>query len=421
MRNAPKLTNYHLLVSAMFIAFALDAWTQTSISNLDSPQSAMHASSASATEPSEEFALRASSATGASASSSSPVPSSSPAAAPALPVRREAKDVLLLHGINLDTASILAFLAKGFTEQAVTRGLPLNPRQKTQVVSDAIQELGAQRASAAVGPLMAICRREFPFGARMALRMDMEGIEATNVREERARLEGVLALNAMVALGWIGDPQALPAIQAAMTREKETGFTTQGALALGMLGDASGVAPVLNLMKTGAPAEQAGAARAFYYLVGRYYPLGLNTSVQRRKQMMKDIEQWRKDEEKNFEVSGAEVRRRRLGDYPPNPKPPDMASVRGLCAAAASIASNYNTSFGARIELQRRGEGALPDLEVVARDPLEDLDVRREAIRAYIRAAGKKSEDLLDDLDGDENPTIADLAKQSLKTLQQIP
>lgn len=332
-----------------------------------------------------------------------------------------ARDVLLLHGVNPNPSAMRMFVEKGFPEDALLRGLPTMPPEKTQVMLFAIQELGTGRSIEAVGLFMEICRKNFPAGVRQVIRLDVEGIEATRIGQERERLERFVVFNAMVSLGWIGDPQAIPVIKEVLAREKESGFITQGALALGMLGDLSALPAVMALMKNGTPAEQAGAARAFYYLTGRFYSLGPTTSVARKKVIYKDLDTWYAKDGKSLEMSGAEIRRRRLGAYPPNPEVPDLKTVRGLCMAAADILGDYNTSFAAREELHRRGQAVLPDLERIARDPLEDLDIRREALRAHVRIAERKSKDLLNDLRRDENESIAELARELLTRLEQLP
>jgi hypothetical protein len=313
------------------------------------------------------------------------------------------------------------FVEKGFPEDALLRGLPATPPEKTQVMLYAIQELGTGRSIEAVGLFMEICRKNLPAGARQVIRLDIEGIEATRMGQERDRLERFIVFNAMVSLGWIGDPRAIPVIKEVLAREKESGFITQGALALGMLGDLSALPAVIALMKNGTPAEQSGAARACYYLTGRFYSLGPVTSVARRKVIYKDLDTWYAKEGKTLETTGAEVRRRRLGPYPPNPEIPDLKTVRGLCMAATDIIGDYNTSFAAREELYRRGQAALPEIERIARDPLEDLDIRREAIRAHVRIAERKSKDLLNDLKGNENESIDELARELLTRLALLP
>lgn len=331
------------------------------------------------------------------------------------------RDVLLLHGVNPNPPSMLMFVEKGFPEDALLRGLPATPTEKTQVMLYAIQELGTGRYLDAVKIFMEICRKNFPAGARQVIRLDIEGIEATRMGQERDRLERFIVFNAMVSLGWIGDSQAIPVIKEVLGREKESGFITQGALALGMLDDLSALPMVIALMKSGTPAEQSGAARAFYYLTGRFYSIGPATSVARRKMIYKDLDTWYAKEGKTLETTGAEVRRRRLGPYPPNPEVPDLKTVRGLCMAATDIIGDYNTSFAAREELYRQGQAALPDIERIARDLLEDLDIRREAIRAHVRIAERKSKDLLNDLKKDENESVSELARELLARLELLP
>jgi HEAT repeat protein len=327
------------------------------------------------------------------------------------------RDVLILHGINPDAVSILQYFEGGFSEQALLRGLPAEPREKTQVVIDALQVLGDLRANQAVDVLTQICEGQFPAGVRQAFRIDLQGVEGLLIQSRQSRLQDVVMYNTVVALGWIGDPKAAPAIKQLMESKEPTGFITQGALALGMMGDTSGLPKVIDLMETGNPGEQAGAARIFYYITGRYYDLGVETSVARHEAVIDDAKMWYAQMKENLEVSGAEVRRRRLDPYPPTSQEPDLTSIRGLCKTATRIVQDYRLSLAARQKLNDLGPESLPDLEEIARDPMADNDVRLEALRHYVRIAGKDSKKLLKDLDDDDNKPVAERAEYLRKNL----
>lgn len=329
------------------------------------------------------------------------------------------EDVLILHGINPNPQSIIKFLNKGFSEAALTRGLPAQPKNKTQVVIDAIQELGTLRAKAGVDILMQMCRRHFPDGARQAMRIDLEGMDALTIAAQRKRLEEFLVFNSMVALGWIGDPKAAPAVEELMASKDPTGYITQGALALAMMGKVEGLTKLIDLMENGSPGDATGAARAFYMITGRYYSLTPESSVAKRKAIVKDARQWYEEAGKDFQMTGAEVRHRRLGPYPPNPKPPDLNTIRGLCKASTNVLGNYDSSFRAREKLSRLGSEALPKLEAVARDDMEDNDVRLEALRVYVLLDGADAKPLLKDLDDDDNKPVAERASYVLKHLEE--
>ncbi len=327
------------------------------------------------------------------------------------------RDVLILHGINPDAASILQYFQSGFSEQALLRGLPLEPREKTQVVINALQVLGDLRASQAVDVLIRICEGQFPTGVRQAFRIDLQGVEGLLVQSRQSRLQDVVTYNTVVALGWIGDSKAAPVIKQLMESKEPTGFITQGALALGMMGDTSGLPRVIDLMESGNPGEQAGAARIFYYITGRYYDLGPETSVERHKKVIDDAKMWYAQMIKDLEVSGAEVRRRRMDPYPPTTQEPDLTSIHGLCKTATRIVEDYRLSLAARQKLTDLGPEALPELEEIARDPMADNNVRLEALRHYVRIAGKDSKKLLKDLDDDENKPVAERAEYLRKNL----
>jgi len=339
-----------------------------------------------------------------------------------VPAQDEPKpaDVLILHGINPTAEGILNYLEKGFSEAALTRGLPGEPRDKTQVVIFGIQELGSLRAKEAVPVLSQMCRREFPLGARQAMRMDQEGGDALQTAERRGRLEEFLVFNSMVALGWIGDPGGAPAVLELMNSKDPSGYITQGALALAMMGRTDGLPKLIDLIENGSPQESVGAARVLYFVTGRYYSLGPNTSVAKRKVILADAKNWFREFVLDFEITGPEVRRRRLGPYPPNPQPPDQDSIRGLCKVAANVVGDYENSFKARQKLAGLGADSLPELETVARDVMEDNDVRLEAIRYYVVIAGKDAKSLLKDLDDDENPPVAERALYIRKNLDEF-
>lgn len=341
---------------------------------------------------------------------------------PATPTPRvpTLEEVLISHGVGTSPEALVGFLEQGFSEKALARELPREPVPKMQLVISAMQKLGEDRHKPAVDVLIKLTAGETTPGIQQILRIDLQGTDATFSDSERARLLKAVSFNAMVALGWIGDERAIPAIKAAIETgaRRDSGYLTQGAVALASLGDVSGLPPVIRLLKEGNPGEQTGAARIFYEITGRYYPLTPNTAIAKRKSILKDLANWEKTELAKFQVTRAEVLRRRLAAYPP-PQPP-RGGVRDKIRIANNVVGDYTESFKAREELAQLPKERWSELEAVCRDEMEDLDVRREAVRSYVQLARRDSLPLLEDLEDDENEVFAEYVKASRERVKEF-
>ena len=143
-----------------------------------------------------------------------------------------------------------------------------------------------------------------------------------------------------------------------------------------------------------------------------------SSPVKLRRKLAGDYAKWREESLTAFELDAQAAIRRRL-DPPPKPQiVPD--SVRNLVALASDYLdfSNQRGSRSASDKLDAMGGDLAKRLKPVMFDPMEDLLVRIEAIRRYVKLRGKKAKGDLKKLCKDENPEIVDFAKQMRKGLE---
>ncbi len=320
----------------------------------------------------------------------------------------ERHQALLSHGINTDSESLLTFLQNGFPEAAMRRGLPSRPEVKSEIVNAAMQELGYLQSRRAAQVFVRMLEGEMPPGVASILMRDVEIYPLEQATERRDLTAAILRLNAIVALGLIGDPSTADAILAAMQRETGGDFVTEGATALALLGDRRGLEPLVALTRRISQASLRPTFATIFFITGRNYGATENTSVARREQLVGEFAQWVRGEGATFVPSRADVlRRRSIGYVIP---PPPMDSLRGMLKGSRSF-DNYDTRYAARQQLQRIAQSASAELEEIATNPMEDIDIRWAAMdwlsasdprgaRSVIRNIARR----------DDNPTLRDRA-----------
>lgn len=328
-------------------------------------------------------------------------------------VRHEA---LLQHGVNPDPASLLLFLEEGISFERVRAGLPELPEYKVELVNFAIQELGLAQAPAAVPALRAICEGRLSPGIQRMAALDFEKIPVELLDSTRSVMRGLFTMNAMVALGMIGDPSAAPAIQQAIAREQGSRFTTEGAIALAMLGDRSGLGPLLMLAREAEEQDSLGAFAAFYYISGRNYGLSPQSSVAKRKERYQQLQQWFEAESAQVFLDRQAILRRRLAG-PPTPVAPAPGSLQELLRATRNPL-DQGARIAARTRILDRGRTVSGDLRLIALDAMEDSDIRTEAIRWWGTVEGKRARKDLRRLRKDPNAEVADIAERILQRIE---
>jgi HEAT repeat protein len=323
---------------------------------------------------------------------------------PGLSARRE---LLISHGITPVPGQIIRFLNEGFDLTALTNGLPAEPEIKIVLVNSAIKELGNTGSEEALPILTRIVNRDLPDGIQKILRRDFEPIPM-NVRGDRMNLtERLLSLNAIVALGLIGNPQAEQTILNVINTETGTAFVTKGAIALGQMGSNKGIGPLVILASDVESADSQAAFQYIYLLTGQNYGVSRNTSLAHHKQIIEKLQAWYELEGHHDEVYRSEIIRRLK--TPLRPEPLDGKSLRGLLRMSRDL-SNYENRWFANAELKKVALQRFDDLKVIAKDPFEDLDIRRSAMEQLVQAAPKKSRSTIRHLKKSEDKTISDLS-----------
>lgn len=319
----------------------------------------------------------------------------------------ERRELLLTHGINPDAASLVRFLREGFPPASM-QNHPEQPLLKSAVVDAAIAELGLTAEESAVPILIEIAARRLPQGIERIIRRDFEQSPVEIIDSEMQKMRRVLSLNAVVALGLIGNQEAEPTILDLMRTETGTAFITKGAVSLGLMGSNEGL-PSLVLLATQVESPDSPVAfRTIYTLTGRNYNVSENTSRARHRERVVQLKEWFESGGKDQPVYRLDVLRRM--NTPPAPEPLDPASLRGALRASRDITS-YDRRWTARNTLREITPNRFEELETIARDPLEDLDIRRAAMSWLAAVDPKEARKTIRRLADDENPIIAETSE----------
>jgi len=325
---------------------------------------------------------------------------------------------LKLHGVGLTAPELIKFLESGFPPGTNRTKFPATPADKSQLAVDAMAILGAEGSKQAVPVLMKIATLDVPQGINSLVDMDVQRQPGEKRNEARNRALRILQFNAINALGLIGDPQALPVIRAAFNAEKSVGARIQYAFALACLGDASGVDFLVNVIQLQNRRESVAAAKVFRYITGQNFGYTESTPIRARKTRAKLYADWWKANRQTFQPVPKEITMRRIepeNEYPANPQ-----SIRDFLKVASNYFDFSDTlhSREARDRLGRAGRSINSELERIASDEMEDLDVRMEAINWYFEANRGESRAFLKKLKRDDNPEIADKANSLLVQME---
>jgi len=308
--------------------------------------------------------------------------------------------------VNTEAASLVFFLENGFPDN-LANGLPPKPLMKSEIVDAAIRELGGRAAPEGVPILQRIVRRDLPQSIERIIRRDFEAVPIEMLDEYLLRMRRVLSLNAIVALGEIGDPESAATILGVMRSETSTGFTTKGAIALGQMGRNDGIPAVAILASDPESGDSVAAFDALFHLTGRNYGYTDFTALGRRGEIVALMKQWLETEGKDFPVNRMDVKRRLASGVPLLPVDPE--SLRGLLRASADAAS-YDNRWTAREQLRATSKGSFDELKAIVEDTREDLDIRRAAMSWLAAADPKEAISILRRQEKDRNPQISAFA-----------
>lgn len=332
---------------------------------------------------------------------------------PDLDTRRE---LLLRHGISPEGPDLLRFLREGFRESALPNGLPQAPPLKSTVINAAIVELGVTGQESAVPLLIEIADRKIPPGAERIINRDFEGIPISEVDRQVERMYQFLSLNAIVALGLIGDPAAEEVIIKRMTREDTPTFITRGAISLGQMGSKKGLSHLVSMAREVDSPQCVEAFRNIFILTGRNYGVTSNTSLARRRQMLKQLGDWYSDNIDSLTIHRTDVMRR-LSNPPPE-IPVELDSLRGLLRKSRDL-GDFDGRIAATRQLGRVARNSYDELRSITEDEMEELDIRRAAMQWLASADPRRARSIVRRQTRDENQTIAEAAEYLLKDIDR--
>lgn len=294
--------------------------------------------------------------------------------------QRERSQRLLSHGVNPTPTGIVRFLEEGFASVDSGLSMPPEPRAKTDVYNSAIAEAGFRRVRSAVPVLIRLVDGDPPRGLRDIIGMDLEPFPLDRAESARRDLEGVARLNAVIALGYIGDPAAADAVYRAMQREEGRAFITEGAVALALMGDTRGIALLPSLTRDFESGILPGVYESIFHITGRNYGVTRYTALPRRQQHHEDFQQWLARERDRFDPRRSDIlRRRAIGLVIPDPP---IGELRGALRASRD-GRDYERRYTGRQRLRSLGPGIAPQLREIAEDEMEDVDIRRAAMAWY--------------------------------------
>lgn len=332
------------------------------------------------------------------------------------PGLNERRELLLSHGVNPDAASMLRFLENGFDTNALPKGLPPAPQLKSEVVNGVIAELGITASDEGVPVLIRIARHDNPEAVQRIIRDDFEQLPLATQQESINRMERLLSLNAIIALGLIGDERGAPVILDMINSESGTIFTTTGAIALGEMGRSDGIPKLFALASNLESDESVPAFAAFYQLTGRNYGYSMNTPRARRRQLVAELSNWLQDHDWKPPIYRADVLRRLNSQ--PVVNTVDPTSLRGLLRSTMDI-SDYDKRYAARETLKNGASQQFEQLKSIVQDPMEELDIRRAAMQWLAIADAKKAKPIIRRQLKDENPLVAQMAASLGKDIDE--
>lgn len=334
--------------------------------------------------------------------------------------RTEQARRLAAFGISSEAGDLVAFLENGFPAQTDLSRLPEQPAERSQLAVDAMAELGRQRAREAVPVLSSIATLQFPPGVTRLMEMDLARTAPESRNLFRDRAAQLLRYNAVNALGLIGDPASIEAVRQAFASEINTNARIQFSLALACLGDPSAMDFIVKVIQEGQRKEAAAAAKVFYLTTGQDFGLGPYTAARRRASLARQYRDWWRANRGRFRPDPAAVLARRM--QPDTPVAFEPRTTRDLLKMASYYFDfeNRMQSRDARARLAAAGKSINRDLERIAQDENEDINIRMEALNWYYEANRADSRKLLRSLRNSADPEVADKA-QSLLELIELP
>jgi hypothetical protein len=325
---------------------------------------------------------------------------------------------LVAHGIGTSKAEIIRFFEKGFPANTDATRFPEKPVEKSQLAIDAMERLVQLRAKEADDLLLRIASYDLPPGVQWLLQEDLSRTTPEGREEFRGKALRLLRYNAIISLSTLGDTRAIPIVRTAMQQETSVGSKLQYCLCLALLGDASGLDYIVDVIVEDNRHESAAAARVFYFITGQNFGYTENTPIRLRRTRSKMYRDWWKSNRSQFQLDRSAISARR--SQPEVPIAFEPRSTRDLVKLSTyyfDFDNRLNTRE-ARMRLATAGSSLNDDLEKIATNVNEDLDVRLEAINWYFENNRDDSRPLLRRLRRDENPEIVEKCKSLQEQLE---
>lgn len=296
--------------------------------------------------------------------------------------------------------------------------MPERPAEKSQLAIDAMAKLAQMRAKEAVPLLSSIAQMQLPDGVSKLIEYDERNTAPETRSDFRQKALRLLQYNAANALGIIGDKRGLDAVRAAFASENSAGARIQHAMSMACLGDSSGVDYLVQIIAQGTRRDSAAAAKVFAFITGKDFNYTENTPVRARPSRAKMYRDWWRANRGKLELDRAEIMERRL--KPDTPDAFEPRSTRDLLKISSYYFdfNNKLRTVEARQRLAQAGKSLNADFQKIASDPMEELNIRLEAINWYYEANRANALALLKRLRRDENPEIADKANSLIELIE---
>jgi len=242
---------------------------------------------------------------------------------------------------------------------------------------------------------------------------------------ERAKRVEILQYNGMIALGLFGKPSSEVLRDARRVYEAENRplIRTTYAMTLALLGDRAALDDLVAEAAKGNSTSSVEAARSLSLLFGRSFGLTPVTAAAPRAEDARELKRWWEENSKSATVDREKTIARQLSR--PTLRPYPLGTIRELLRAAADK-EDVADRRGSRTAWNRLQsmtqadqQGLLKELLPIVKDSREDLDIRDQAIRWYVRLTNRGAKSILKGIRRDPNPEIAGLADQFLASLRK--
>lgn len=342
-------------------------------------------------------------------------------------------EILQRHGVRTDSPGLTAFLRDGWEAAREPENMPAEPALKTSLLVDAWDLLGRRFEAIHKGDARLVKAIANTAGAYMGGRFspavqrmmdeDARLIPAPNMMEWQEARRELLQYNGMVAFGLFAKPtlENQRQLKEIYRREKRPMVRVMMAQSLALLGDDTVLPDLIDEIAKANTDSSIVAARVLSNLTGRTFPLTARLAEEPRQIAAAEILDWWLNQRSAPLYLDREAAVERMLYEPPE-RPYPLRTLRELLRASAdkTDTANKRGSRTAWTILNAKGKALLEPLELVLENEKEDLDIRMEAIRWYVRLTeeeeSRRLKKWLKRLREDPNPSIAKMAREILES-----